>query len=105
MRAGSRLIWAMAQGRERLDPGQYLGRVSELPPPTYPGDWCDVVVEDDEGAMHWTLVTIEVGRESSIFAARRHEPARLTRAEGTDGLLRSAEGEGSVADSRRSARR
>ena len=63
--------WKVVHSRDTLDPGRYLGELSELPPgEPRPGEWCDVVVSDSQGTMHWTLVVVESVPQRSIFATR-----------------------------------
>jgi hypothetical protein len=50
--------WTIARSPLGLDPTRYLGELRELPSPAglVPGEWCEVVISDGEGAMRWTLV-------------------------------------------------
>ena len=56
--------WTIARSPLGLDPDRYLGELGELPSPANlaPGDWCDVVINDGEGAMRWTLLVEETHR-------------------------------------------
>ena len=69
--------WTIARSRVGLEPRRYLGELRELPRECKPGDWCDVVVLDEQGEMRWTFLFVEVEATSSIFVERRkHAPNR-----------------------------
>jgi hypothetical protein len=63
--------WMVAQSRDVLDTGRYLGELGDLPLHANPGDWCDVVIADAEGVMRWTLVAVDCTNAVPIFAALR----------------------------------
>jgi hypothetical protein len=53
--------WTIARWPRRRDPARYLGELRRLPAADErrPGDWCDLVVRDEERAMRWTLVVVD----------------------------------------------
>jgi hypothetical protein len=55
------LRWAISA--HGCDPARYLGEVRLLPAveEREPGDWCDLVVRDEEQASRWTLVVVDDG--------------------------------------------
>ncbi len=89
--------WKVVHSLDTLDPGRYLGELSELPPgEPRPGDWCDVVVSDSQGTMRWTLAVVESAPQRSIFAA--HGVRRISGAPGLQGdTCRPTRREGEVA--------
>src|SRR5712691_10029595 len=58
--SGTQRTWTIVRSPDALDPQRYLGELTNLPIGARdPGDWCDVVMRDREGAMRWTLVLLE----------------------------------------------
>jgi hypothetical protein len=53
--------WAIAHRPRGCDPAGYLGELRHLPSADLrrPGDWCDLVVRDEDRALRWTLVVVD----------------------------------------------
>jgi len=53
--------WAIARKPDGRDPARYLGELRLLPAAErrQPGDWCDLVVRDEQQTTRWTLVILD----------------------------------------------
>jgi hypothetical protein len=57
--------WAIARTARGCDPERYLGELRQLPAAEQrePGEWCELVLQDEDPAMRWTLVIVHDGTE------------------------------------------
>jgi len=55
--------WAIARWADGCDPARYLGELRHLPAAErrQPGEWCDLVVRDEQQTTKWTLVILDDG--------------------------------------------
>ena len=59
--------WAIARNSGR-DPERFLGELRHLPAAERrePGEWCELVVEDERRTTKWTLVILDDGAPSQL---------------------------------------
>lgn len=67
----SRPRWAIARTARGCDPTRYLGELRHLPAAEQrqPGEWCDLVLLDEQPVMRWTLVVVDDGGERNASPA------------------------------------